>query len=176
MKYRDEDWLQHKYIEENKTQAEIANICNVSTQTINNWTTKFGLSKDSWNNGESNPVHGGHDEKTKEKISQSKEGHTHSKETREKISISQMGEKNHRWNPDSTGYYGQNWHNIREQIIERDEVCQICDHDGSDNRMDVHHIEPLHTFNSPNEANKLDNLVLLCWPCHKEVEYGNQNI
>lgn len=176
MKYRDKAWLREKYIDDDLTQQEIADECGVSKQTINNWTTKFGLSKDSWNSGESNPIHGGHEEETKQKISESKQGHTHDDETRRKISESQLGERNHRWNPDSTGYYGKDWDSVRQEVISRDKVCQICEHDGSTERMDVHHIEPLHTFDEPEQANKLDNLALLCWPCHRDVEYGNQNL
>ena len=176
MKYRDEDWLRTKYLEEDLTQQEIADICGVTKQTINNWTTKFGFSKDSWNSGESNPVYGGHDEETRRKISEARRGHSHSKETREKISESQLGENNHRWNPDATGYYGKDWDSVRSDVIERDEVCQLCEHDGSEHRMDVHHIEPLHTFESPEEANTLDNLILLCWPCHRDVEYHDRKI
>jgi hypothetical protein len=73
-------------------------------------------------------------------------------------------------------YYGGNWRNVREKVIERDSNCQICGHDGSEYRHEVHHITPLQEFDSPKEANKLDNLILLCSNCHRDVKWGKKEV
>jgi transposase-like protein len=42
-KYRSEDWLRSKFIEERWTAAEIANECDVSSNCVNTWLNKYGL-------------------------------------------------------------------------------------------------------------------------------------
>jgi predicted HNH restriction endonuclease len=34
----------------------------------------------------------------------------------------------------------------------------------------VHHITPIRDFDTPEEANTLDNLITLCEPCHAQWE------
>jgi hypothetical protein len=41
--FRDEDWLRRKYIDENLTQKEISDICEVTDVTISNWLNKFSI-------------------------------------------------------------------------------------------------------------------------------------
>jgi DNA-directed RNA polymerase subunit RPC12/RpoP len=75
-------------------------------------------------------------------------------------------------NSEGRPYYGPNWMEVRDRIKERDGVCQICGEDGSSSILDVHHIEPLRSFDNPEDANHEDNLVLLCRQHHKQVELG----
>lgn len=50
----------------------------------------------------------------------------------------------------------ENWQEIRLAVMERDINCVECGDDG----VGVHH-------NDHNRLNNsLDNLALLCWPCH----------
>jgi hypothetical protein len=44
-KYRNSDWLQKQYIQQDKTQAEIAEICGCSIATISRWLAKFDIAK-----------------------------------------------------------------------------------------------------------------------------------
>jgi transposase len=69
--------------------------------------------------------------------------------------------------------YGENWYQQRRRARERDShTCQVCGHtpDADERALDVHHIQPVRTFGSPEDANTLDNLVTLCRPCHHEWE------
>lgn len=69
-------------------------------------------------------------------------------------------------------YYGPDWSNIREKIIERDgEECRSC---GDTDELHVHHIEPLSSFDGYENANTEDNLITLCAGCHAEVEWGEK--
>ena len=43
--YQDKKWLTQKYLSENKTQQEIAQICEAGKSTIGTWCRKFGLTK-----------------------------------------------------------------------------------------------------------------------------------
>jgi len=42
-KYRNKEWLEKKYIKEEKPGTEIAEICDVHSTTIYNWLKKFGI-------------------------------------------------------------------------------------------------------------------------------------
>jgi len=66
---------------------------------------------------------------------------------------------------------------VRDRIRERDGVCQHCGHDGSDYRLEVHHIIPVRLFRDSDdhditEAHSPDNLVLLCNRCHAKADHG----
>lgn len=43
--YKDSDWLQEQYIENDHSQAEIAAKCDVDQTTISYWCGKFGINK-----------------------------------------------------------------------------------------------------------------------------------
>lgn len=71
------------------------------------------------------------------------------------------------------GRYGEGWPSARKRTLDRDEyTCQRCGTPCTElgRNPDVHHIEPVRTFDDPVEAHTLDNLVCLCRACHLEVE------
>ena len=41
---------------------------------------------------------------------------------------------------------------------------------------DVHHIEPIESFDTFEQANDESNLVMLCRDCHAKVECGKREI
>lgn len=74
-------------------------------------------------------------------------------------------------------YYGENWLVQREKALERDDYeCRVCGltnekHQAAhDQSLHVHHIQPLRTFDEAEEANNIENLVVLCQSCHKQWE------
>lgn len=115
------------------------------------------------------------------KISDSLEGPERPKETREKMSRARLGPKNPQWRGGHRGSdegYGYNWTVARREVNERDEVCQNCGRDGSERLLDVHHIIPVRVFKQASnaaveDAHDLENLVLLCRPCHAKAGYGD---
>lgn len=82
------------------------------------------------------------------------------------------GEDHWSWNGGTESvYYGANWTEQRDAARERDgHECQICGHAGDGRALDVHHIQPLRSFDTPEAANALDNLITLCRPCHRRWE------
>lgn len=82
------------------------------------------------------------------------------------------GEEHWSWNGGSESvYYGANWAEQRDAARERDDhECQVCGHGGSDRALDVHHIHPIRTYDTPEKANTLDNLITLCRSCHRRWE------
>lgn len=64
--------------------------------------------------------------------------------------------------------YGKNWSRIRERILRRDNyTCKKCGKQSFEPySMNVHHIIPIESFDSPDEANVENNLEILCYECH----------
>jgi 5-methylcytosine-specific restriction endonuclease McrA len=84
-----------------------------------------------------------------------------------------VGENHHSYNGGPTIYIG-NWKKNRNLAINRDNnICQNCGHDGSNSRIEVHHIKPVKKFEELDNAHNLDNLICLCAKCHRNVEHGN---
>ncbi|MFD1515747.1 homing endonuclease associated repeat-containing protein [Halomarina rubra] len=76
--------------------------------------------------------------------------------------------------------YGPNWRAIRRGVLNRDEhVCQSCtmteeEHVEEYGRsLNIHHIRPVKSFESPEQSHSMANLVTLCTPCHGIYE-GHQ--
>jgi 5-methylcytosine-specific restriction endonuclease McrA len=70
-------------------------------------------------------------------------------------------------------YYGPNWPEQRKAALEKyDYTCQYdgCNETNRGRPLDVHHIKPLRTFDSFEEAHQVDNLVPYCKEHHGKVE------
>lgn len=80
------------------------------------------------------------------------------------------GEHASNWRGGSGDFRGYNWQTIKTKVLLRDNyTCQSCN---SYFRLHVHHILPYRLFNGDHEvANRLDNLITLCYRCHKRVEW-----
>jgi DEAD/DEAH box helicase domain-containing protein len=83
------------------------------------------------------------------------------------------------WRSDPIEDYGPNWTLQRDRARARDgHRCTVCQAPELPGRQhDVHHIAPFRTFGyapGQNEAyldaNRLENLVTLCRPCHRRAE------
>jgi len=67
--------------------------------------------------------------------------------------------------------YGSDWKNLTERVRRRDEYeCQHCGIHEKDKALDVHHKIPFKQFDSPEKANRMDNLIMLCPSCHRKAE------
>ncbi len=80
---------------------------------------------------------------------------------------------------DSVNDYGPNWEEVRQQVRARDgRRCTKCGRPEAEGREhDVHHVIPFRIFGYvPGlndfyvQANRLDNLVLVCRTCHQRLE------
>lgn len=61
--------------------------------------------------------------------------------------------------------YGTTWTTVRRHKLRQQPVCEVC---GVSSNLEVHHIVRLLDFDTPEEANNLDNLQVLCKSCHSE--------
>lgn len=92
------------------------------------------------------------------------------------------GEDHPRWRGGYDQQYGEGWATARRQALLRDHArCQNCGmsdnehHDEFGRQLDVHHIEPVRTFDDPSDAHELDNIVTLCRRCHGAIENDSQS-
>jgi len=74
-------------------------------------------------------------------------------------------------------YYGENWPKMRRKALERDgRKCRICGLTREEHLeehgcgLHVHHVRPIASYETQEEANELDNLVTICRPCHVRWE------
>ncbi len=71
----------------------------------------------------------------------------------------------------SVNDYGKDWKRITAEVRARDGyACQVCGLPESGRAHDVHHKTPFRAFASAAEANRLENLITLCPPCHRRAE------
>lgn len=107
-------------------------------------------------------------------LSTGKWGNFCSKECRGKyISENIVGEVHPNWKGGYYPYFGGNWQAIRQELRGRQKlVCSLCGISESklDYELHAHHIIPRRKFKTVEDSNTLENLVLLCNKCHKEVE------
>lgn len=81
------------------------------------------------------------------------------------------GASNPSWRGGHPEYYGPDWRKVRREVRERDgHMCLRCGA-ATQKWPDVHHIVPVSSFENPNDAHFLDNVVSLCHPCHMFVEW-----
>jgi hypothetical protein len=80
-----------------------------------------------------------------------------------------IGEESPAWKGGYNPNYSHGWTSARDEVRERDSVCQKCGAD-PERALDVHHIQPVRTFDDCSDAHTLDNLVGLCRSCHRTLE------
>jgi len=86
------------------------------------------------------------------------------------------------WNGGHQKSYGPRWNSIRKDVRKRDECCRLCEMSIEEHKNkygrnpDIHHIKPIKSFDSFEQANRKENLVMLCRDCHSKVESGEKEI
>jgi 5-methylcytosine-specific restriction endonuclease McrA len=89
-----------------------------------------------------------------------------------------VGEDHQRFKEDTEEiYYGPNFTEQRLKALERDNHrCQVCGKTNQQNIKDAtcglncHHIRKFKEYDGYEQANRLENLVMLCSECHQYVE------
>lgn len=118
------------------------------------------------------------DTETRQKIARSLRGLTRDEQTRRQMSESTAGEQNPNWRGGYSKRYGAGWKQARARVRESNDECQHCGHDGTEYRLEVHHIVPVRVFRETegvevSDAHAPENLVLLCKRCHGRAEHGH---
>lgn len=82
-------------------------------------------------------------------------------------------------------YRGENWEEQRSKALKRDGYrCQLCGLSNQEHRerddmyppnagLHVHHIIPFRECDDADSANRLENLISLCYRCHRLTELEN---
>ena len=106
--YQNKDWLEDQYIDQEKSQRDIAEECNTSRGPIRYWMKKFNIAQRTIAEAT--------------KISQNKP------EIIRKISDGNKGENSYRWEGDNVSYNGL--HTWLRRHKPKPEVCEICGKEG----------------------------------------------
>jgi len=201
---RDEEWMEQKYLKEQKDITEISKICSVGRGTVFRWLNRHEINTrvrgenqfvdyELLNDYEFLYEQYVDKNRTLKEISEKANcSPTIVSEYLQKYDIevdhpgSIYGERNCNYkhgNHQQNRFYGENWDNVREEIIKRDnEQCQSCAmirkrcREKYNTDLSVHHIIPRENYRKDDgtidfdEANKQENLITLCSKCHTFFE------
>lgn len=185
---QDESWFRQKYEEEGLSTTDIAELSDAAVETVMEWKRKHGIeSKTEYKSrgtGEDNPNGGeyiqtecewcGESLTLPERQIERAENNFCSHQCNASYrSVHIRGEDHPLYVDGSHENFGPNWRQARQDARERDNhTCQSCGitEDALTRELHVHHIIPRRKFDSPAEANDLNNLVSLCASCHRAYE------
>ncbi len=151
--YKNKDWLQLKYKEENMSQEEIGNYCGVSKHTIRSWIRKFNLQKPagSWSIGKMPPNAG------KNKFTYAPLMETSIKMRGNKNCQNRIYVLNENPTTISGGYF------FTHRKYKKTGKCTQC---GENAYTELHHKD-----RNPRNTNP-ENVIELCVTCHKRAHLG----
>ena len=149
--YQDKEWLRHQYNELNRTLADVANECGVTTHTIRKWARIHGVQKEI-----------GMGMLGREPVNKGKNKFNY--EPMRRTSEKMMGNNNcpHWYGSDNPAWAGDNITNSGGYIrthkkFNKKGVCSICGYIGT---TELHHIDK-----DPKNISD-DNVIELCLTCH----------
>lgn len=144
-KYRDADWLQQKYHDEEMSTSEIAELCDTTKETIRRWMGRHDI--------DLRPV--------EEAIALSWDGDEERREL--------LRELRSKEGVDTQFYHTSEWRQTRQAVLERDGyICQNCGRWALN--AHAHHETPVSEGGAKFD---MDNIVTLCRECHA-AEHPNR--
>jgi predicted transcriptional regulator len=154
-KYRDSDWLEAQYLDNERSQQDIADECGVSQSVISEWIDKHNIDKRT--RSESMQI-----------FSVGNEGWEMPEEMRENLSEMRKGEnnpnwKNGEWTDEKKDFRDtKKWETFSRNIKEdKDWTCENCGQYGGE--LHTHHANPV-----SDGGEKWDNtFIVLCYNCHQ---------
>lgn len=199
-KYQSEEWLQKQYHKKSRSIHDIADSLDVNHETIRYWMDKHEIERRNRKSAAFESARSRVPEKLKDEewlrekyhgdnMTQEEIGElvgrasfaVHRELVRQGIETHsegpRSGEDSPFWKGGKPKRYGHNWERQREKAIQRDEEqCRVCGMSRQKHRekygrdIDVHHIDPIVSYDNPEDANELDNLITLCRDDHLEWE------
>nr|ADE29205.1 HNH endonuclease [uncultured virus] len=185
-KYKDKEWLRVRYIDEQLSTREIAELADCSAPTIQNWLDKHDIEKRSKSEAakiraEKHPhtIQAGAEALREHGVNSWEYWSEEERENfREWLSEQRQGDRNpmagktgpdhHNWKESKTDshlYQTKAWRELRQEALERsNSKCEAC---GSEERLVGHHVIPLSSGGEPLDIN---NVSILCRSCHMEWE------
>jgi thymidylate synthase ThyX len=149
--HENREWLKEKYIQENNTLEEMADIMGCCASTVTKILRSHGINKPLSLRKNRQPGHGNVG--------------MFSDKQRAQISVRMSGENNHRWkDKDAVPQSGRSRANRHNPVEVK--KCWGCD---TDSKLEMHHMDGDPINNEPG------NIKVLCQKCHKAFHFG-QNV
>jgi transcriptional regulator with XRE-family HTH domain len=182
--YKNKEWLQQHYLEQERSMADIGAEFGVSKETVKYWLKKHDISIRSPSEAaeiraEEHPhTVGNAPDEFREKNWWDTASKEEREEFREWLSEQRQGEDNpmsdktgpdhHNWKenkPDHRFYQTKAWKEVRQEALEKaNGACEAC---GSEEDLVGHHVVPLSAGGEPLDV---ENVSILCRSCHMEWE------
>ena len=154
--YRDKDWLYEQYWTNNKSQAEIAEMCGVGKDCIRKWVSTFNITKPmgSWTIGVEPPNKG----KTKDNYEPLMRSSIHGKGKHSNPESVKHGPERAGWKGDDAADSSKRGRVYRNNV--RTGICQNCGFHGA---TEFHHVHK-------NLSEYMgENIQELCHACQKAI-------
>lgn len=188
---RDGDgYLREQYVKKGRSMRDIADELDVASGTVNKWLNRHGIETRSLT--ESQRLRGPSELNDREKLRElyveermsgseiAKQIGTNTRSVHRRLhafgidvrGTGSCGENHPAYKTgEHVNNYGGNWEEQAAKCRSRDgHECVVCGKTQPDRKLDVHHLVPFRSFDSAEEANRLDNLVSTCRSCHRRVE------
>lgn len=182
----DYDWLWEKYVTEELSQSEIANLLNCSQAAVYRRMKKFNIpTRPATTEAAVNAIRGKPlSEAKRKRLSEVNTGKTYDSEYKRKMAISCRASWNDarrkRYSEERTGERNQNWmggksfepycnkfnKSLKEEIRDRfGRRCFLCDEPENGKKLCVHHVD----YNKRQGCGTKWNLIPLCASCHTKT-------
>lgn len=192
----DREWLYQKYVVEGVSSNRIAKMVNRDPKRVWEWLKNYGIETrprghnyelipqfSFWKYGTDSPFLGRkHTDESKKKMSDSSKGESPWLRGPVHHLYGVKGPDNPFWKGGTTPerqelYASTEWKKATRKIWKRDDgTCKKCKCRKDDDRaiqFDIHHIYSFSDY--PDKRCEIDNLVLLCRPCHLWV-HSSSNV
>lgn len=184
------EWLYQKYVVDGLGCPEIGELVGRDAKTIFYWLRKYEIqtrprghdTRQHFKKGVATNLGIKHTEEARKKISEAsrQRGAVPYLRNGQHYNKGKRGAVVHNWKggitPErQTFYRSEEWKKVAAEVWARDEgKCQRCglDHSEGKRKFHIHHIA---NFDNKELRARLDNLVLLCSPCHRFV-HSQKNV
>lgn len=198
-RYTDAEWLREQYVDEKRSQSDIAAECGCTASTVSNWLDKHDIETRSGHAGglaypdlaDCQWLRQQYIEQGKTQAEIAKELacaqktvadwlNRHSIETRDSGGyVALFGEDNPNYNGGPTGY-GPEWNHRKKQAVRKrdgytcqDPTCSVTQADHREKyaeKLHVHHLRKARDVEDAGDRNDPENLITLCRDCHRRWE------
>lgn len=181
-KHKDAEWLREQYVEQEQSQKEMADKCDVTKSAIRNQLINHDISirdksdaakiraeryPNTWGT-ENIRDYNWWDDASEDERERFREWLSQERQGEDNPMHGKTGPDHHRWKENKSNsrfYQTEAWKEVRREALEKaNHECEVC---GIAEQLVGHHVIPLSDGGEPLDV---DNVAILCRSCHMEWE------